>query len=101
MEVTAAPGSSGMSSETIRPEERPPCRRFGVTDAMAFIAGLALILAAGGAQFAVALAEQFVGLARTIWNYDSPSFRTLPRSWRDQLWIQWSTVLWSGFRVIQ
>ena len=92
--------SSQTGSHTGPAAEAKPCRKFSVSDAMAFIAGAALILA-GGSRFMANLAEQVVGLSRTIWNYDSPSFRTPPGTWRRRLWMQWSTVLWYGFRVIQ
>jgi len=80
--------------------EAKPCREFTVSDAMAFIAGAALI-PAGGSRFMANLSGQLVALARTIWNYDSPFFRTRPAMWRDDVWMFGSTVLWYGFRMIQ
>ena len=49
-----------MSSETIQAEQPVRCRRFAVSDGMTFIAGVALIFAAGGAELFVNLAEQDV-----------------------------------------
>lgn len=52
------------------PEETRPCRKFGVSDGMAIIVGVAFI-AGGGTRIVTNLGGRLAALCRTIVRYDS------------------------------
>ncbi len=77
-----------------------PKRDFGVSDAMAVIAGIALATW-GGSRLVVNLVQQAIWLCRTIADYKTPLYVRAPQLWRQQIAMAWSTVLWYAFQVFE
>src|SRR5579859_5520449 len=92
-----------MTSETVKSPvlaaEPKRCRSFAVSDAMFLIAGAAFAISNGSSLF-VNLAEQGIGLCRTIATHDSAFYIARPQFWRTAVAIHWSNVLWYGFQVV-
>jgi hypothetical protein len=93
-----------MSSETVtRPDAASDSKRrrdFGVSDAMALVAGAALAIW-GGSKLVVRLVEQAIGLCRTIMHYNTAFYSRRPELWRQEVVVKWSTVLWYAFQVFE
>ena len=97
-------GGLSMTSETDTPpatQTSPVAsRKFGISDLMALIAGIALAISAGARDF-VNLVEQIVLLSRTIAANQSARYRGRPHFWWQRVEIHWSTVLWYGCQVFE
>jgi hypothetical protein len=93
-----------MSRETVtRPDAASDSKRkrdFGVSDAMALVAGAALAIW-GGSKLVVCLVEQAIELCRTIMHYNTTLYLRRPELWRQDVEMRWSTVLWYAFQVLE
>ena len=74
-------------------------RRFGVSDAMLLIASAGLAVW-GGTKPSNHMVEQFIGMCQTIMDFNNVRYRVGVMSWRQDVWMRWSTVLWYLFQVI-
>ncbi len=74
-------------------------RRFGVSDAMLLIASAGLAVWGGTKPFN-GMVEQFIGMCQTITDSNNVRYRLGVMSWRQDVWMRWSTVLWYLFQVI-
>jgi hypothetical protein len=75
-------------------------RGFGVSDAMAVVAGAAVATWGGSKPFAILL-EQATLLCRTILSYNTPRYARVPGLWRHQAESHWSTALWYAVQVLE
>jgi hypothetical protein len=74
-------------------------RRFSVSDAMLLIASAGLVLWGGVKPFDN-MVEQFIGMCQAIMDPNNFRYRVGPTTWRQDVWMRWSTVLWYFFQVI-
>jgi hypothetical protein len=74
-------------------------RRFSVSHAMLLIgsAGLALW---GGVKPFNDMVEQFIGMCRATMDYNNVIYRVGLMTWRQDVLMRWSDVLWYFFQVI-
>lgn len=93
-----------MNSTSTRAADPPAVSRsnrgFGVSDAMAVIAGTAFAVS-GGSKYVVIFVQQTIWLFQTILAYNSPPYLGRPRLWREQVSMCWSDVLWYLFQIVE